>query len=268
MNSINKINRINQQELENNVSDSASWHADYKDTSYIFIGMLPFDINEMDIIKIFSQYGIPTHLNLIKDRETGKSRGFGYLKYEDYRSCVLAIDNLNGIPIRDKKIKVDHVYYQLKDGQNEDDFVIDYSEAERELKEIESGSINQKTKLIKYTDESKVPATETVLDQKEEDDEFADPMAAFLAHKNEEADEFADPMAGFLGNKEEKHKSRHHRHGHRHRKRGDGDKDKDRESKERRSREKSPSRHDRRSKGSSHYRDRDEKMETKREGDQ
>jgi RNA-binding motif protein, X-linked 2 len=35
-------------------------------------------------------------VNLVRDKATGKSRGFCFLKYEDARSCVLAVDNLTG----------------------------------------------------------------------------------------------------------------------------------------------------------------------------
>mmetsp|Transcript_7065 Transcript_7065/g.8949 ORF Transcript_7065/g.8949 Transcript_7065/m.8949 type:complete len:273 (+) Transcript_7065:44-862(+) len=229
MNSIQKINKINQKELENNVSDSASWHADYKDTSYIYIGFLPFDLNEMDIVKIFSQYGIPTHINLIKDKETGKSRGFCYLKYEDYRSCVLAIDNFNGIQLRDKKIKVDHVYYHLKDGQNEDDFIVDYTEAERELKEIEDDSKNKETRLIENKSAPEDPMAEYV---KSKDDEFVDPMESYLKNKGDDDDDFTDPMAAYIKSNEGKHKTSRHKHRHRYR---------SERSRDRSSREKSPS---------------------------
>jgi RNA-binding motif X-linked protein 2 len=48
-------------------------------------------------------------LNMPRDKETGKSRGFGFLMYEDQRSTVLAVDNLNGAKVLDKTLRVDHV---------------------------------------------------------------------------------------------------------------------------------------------------------------
>jgi RNA recognition motif-containing protein len=39
-------------------------------------------------------------INLVRDKATGKSRGFCFLKYEDARSCVLAVDNLTGSKVR------------------------------------------------------------------------------------------------------------------------------------------------------------------------
>lgn len=48
-------------------------------------------------------------VNLKRDKETNKSRGFGFLCYEDQRSTVLAVDNLNGSKVLGRSLKVDHV---------------------------------------------------------------------------------------------------------------------------------------------------------------
>jgi len=44
-----------------------------------------------------------------RDKETGKPKGFAFLMYEDQRSTVLAVDNLNGANILERTIRVDHV---------------------------------------------------------------------------------------------------------------------------------------------------------------
>ena len=51
---VNQINKINQLELDLGVS-GASWHDEYKDSAYIFVGGIPFDLTEGDVITIFSQ---------------------------------------------------------------------------------------------------------------------------------------------------------------------------------------------------------------------
>lgn len=203
MNAIQKILSMNEKELAQNVSDAASWHADYKDTSYIYIGNLHQDLKDEDILKIFSQYGNPTHLNMIKDKETGKSRGFCYLKYEDHRSCILAIDNLNGVKIFDRPMKIDHTYYRLLEGQNEDDFLVKYPEPSKE--DVKRTVEHKKPKLLPYVPETR-------------DDDLSDPM---LSTQNIEDNDFADPMAGFLAESkttdESKDRHRTHRNRTRHR---------------------------------------------------
>jgi len=119
MQSVRQIARLNELELQKCVPPNASWHTDYRDTAYIHIGGLPFELSEGDILTIFSQYGNPVHLNLARDKETGKSRGFAFLKYEDQRSCDLAVDNLSGAGVLGRVLGVDHCRYQLKEGEVE-----------------------------------------------------------------------------------------------------------------------------------------------------
>lgn len=106
---VKEIQRINELELSrSDYTESASWHAQYKDTAWIFAGNLPFDLTEGDIICIFSQYGEIMNIELIRDKSTGKSKGFAFLQYEDQRSTVLAVDNLNGSKVLDRTLRVDH----------------------------------------------------------------------------------------------------------------------------------------------------------------
>ena len=46
------------------------------------------------------RYGEVININLVRDKKTGKSKGFCFLAYEDQRSTVLAVDNFNGIKVR------------------------------------------------------------------------------------------------------------------------------------------------------------------------
>lgn len=48
-------------------------------------------------------------MNLIRDKKTGKQKGFGFLCYEDQRSTNLAVDNLNGIKV--STIQIQYIIY-------------------------------------------------------------------------------------------------------------------------------------------------------------
>ncbi|XP_069604666.1 RNA-binding motif protein, X-linked 2 [Ranitomeya imitator] len=117
------INELNAREAKLGVKESVSWHQDYKDSAWLFLGGLPFELTEGDIICVFSQYGEIVNINLVRDKVTGRSRGFCFLCYEDQRSTVLAVDNFNGIKLRGRTIRVDHVsnYRPPKDGEDIDD---------------------------------------------------------------------------------------------------------------------------------------------------
>ncbi|XP_067903696.1 RNA-binding motif protein, X-linked 2 isoform X2 [Heterodontus francisci] len=85
-------------------------------------GGLPYELTEGDIICVFSQYGEIVNINLVRDKKTGKSKGFCFICYEDQRSTILAVDNFNGIKIKGRTIRVDHVanYRPPKDGDDID----------------------------------------------------------------------------------------------------------------------------------------------------
>ena len=110
MNVISEIQRINNLELSKGITHtSASWHTKYKDSAWINVGNLPLNLTEGDVICIFSQYGEIDDVNLVRDKDSGKSRGFAFVKYEDARSCVLAVDNLCGSVVLGRNLRVDHV---------------------------------------------------------------------------------------------------------------------------------------------------------------
>lgn len=97
----------------------ASWHQKYESCPFIYVGGLPTAITEGDLLAMFEQYGIVVHINLVRDAETGKSRGFAFLKYRDPRSAVLAVDNFTGTEVGGRTLRVDHAedYTMPEDGR-------------------------------------------------------------------------------------------------------------------------------------------------------
>lgn len=90
------------------------------DTAYIYVGGLHPDLSEGDVITIFSQWGEIADINMPRDKETGESRGFGFVMYMDQRSTVLAVDNMSGAEVLGRKLKVDHARYKQPGKRNED----------------------------------------------------------------------------------------------------------------------------------------------------
>uniref|UniRef100_A0A914WHQ7 RRM domain-containing protein n=1 Tax=Plectus sambesii TaxID=2011161 RepID=A0A914WHQ7_9BILA len=108
---IKNLNKINDREIALGVAGQAgkSWHQKYADSAWIFVGGLPYNLTEGDIIAVFSQYGEIVNINLIRDQKTGKSKGFGFICFEDQRSTILSVDNLNGTKLLGRMVRVDHV---------------------------------------------------------------------------------------------------------------------------------------------------------------
>lgn len=127
MNVVAEIQRLNERELELNVPLSASWHQKYRESAWVYVGGLPFELSEGDVLCVLSQFGEVEDIHLVRDGKTGKPKGFAFLKFEDQRSTVLAVDNLNGFRLLDRVLRVDHVLkYKLpkelqEDSDSEDD---------------------------------------------------------------------------------------------------------------------------------------------------
>ncbi|CAH6780231.1 RNA-binding motif protein, X-linked 2 [Phodopus roborovskii] len=129
------INELNEREVQLGVAEKVSWHSEYKDSAWIFLGGLPYELTEGDIICVFSQYGEIVNINLVRDKKTGKSKGFCFLCYEDQRSTILAVDNFNGIKIKGRTIRVDHVSNYRAPQESED-----LDDVTRELQEKGCGA--------------------------------------------------------------------------------------------------------------------------------
>ncbi|KAH9603843.1 hypothetical protein KSS87_005963 [Heliosperma pusillum] len=118
---VRRTQNINAKEAELGISDEASWHANYKDSAYVFVGGIPYDLTEGDLLAVFAQYGEIVDVNLVREKSTGKSKGFAFVAYEDQRSTTLAVDNLNGAQIAGRTIRVDHVAnYKKKEEEDEE----------------------------------------------------------------------------------------------------------------------------------------------------
>lgn len=111
MNVIQEINRINHEELRRGIvgGRAGSWHQQYRESSYVYVGGLSYELSEGDVLCVFSQWGEIEDINLVRDETTGNSKGFAFIKFEDQRSTVLAVDNFNGAKLLGRVIRVDHV---------------------------------------------------------------------------------------------------------------------------------------------------------------
>ncbi len=62
----------------------------------IFVANLAFTTTEAALERLFESYGIVNRAQIIMDRDTGRSRGFGFVEMPDTAEAQAAIDGLNG----------------------------------------------------------------------------------------------------------------------------------------------------------------------------
>lgn len=72
----------------------------------IFVGNLPFSASESDLRALFSDYGDIDSVAIILDRDTGRSRGFGFVELADDALAQKAIDDLDGHEMDGRRIAV------------------------------------------------------------------------------------------------------------------------------------------------------------------
>jgi len=72
----------------------------------IFVGSLPFSLEEADLRESFEAYGAVESVKIITDKFTGRSKGFGFVEMSNDDEAQKAIDELNGATVAGRTIVV------------------------------------------------------------------------------------------------------------------------------------------------------------------
>ena len=72
----------------------------------IFVGSLPWAVNDEALQEAFTPYGSVVSAKVVTDRQTGRSRGFGFVEMESDSEASAAIEALNGSDLNGRNIVV------------------------------------------------------------------------------------------------------------------------------------------------------------------
>ncbi len=72
----------------------------------LFVGNMNFQTTESDLRALFEQFGEITRIQVMTDRETGRSRGFGFVEMADDEAAAQAIAALNGKELDGRALNV------------------------------------------------------------------------------------------------------------------------------------------------------------------
>lgn len=72
----------------------------------LFVGSLPWSIDDKSLQEAFEEHGTVVSAKVIKDRESGKSRGFGFVEMENSTDAQNAIKALNQSDLKGRSIVV------------------------------------------------------------------------------------------------------------------------------------------------------------------
>jgi RNA recognition motif-containing protein len=72
----------------------------------IYVGNIPFSATPDDIRQLFEPYGVVEDVTVITDRDTGRSRGFGFVEMPNASEAQAAITELHGADMQDRPLTV------------------------------------------------------------------------------------------------------------------------------------------------------------------
>ncbi|GCE11416.1 RNA recognition motif domain-containing protein [Tengunoibacter tsumagoiensis] len=72
----------------------------------LYVGGLPYQTTEQELISLFEQAGQVSSATVIMDRETGRSKGFGFVEMDNPQDAQYAMERLNGSTLGNRTITV------------------------------------------------------------------------------------------------------------------------------------------------------------------
>lgn len=72
----------------------------------LYVGGIPYHTTEQDLLDLFGQAGHVIEATVITDRDTGRSKGFGFVEMSDDQGARTAIERLNGTMLGNRTITV------------------------------------------------------------------------------------------------------------------------------------------------------------------
>jgi len=72
----------------------------------IYIGNLPYSISEDELRELFAAHGEVSSANIIMDRESGRSKGFGFVEMPDKAQGEAAVNALNQTDVQGRSVRV------------------------------------------------------------------------------------------------------------------------------------------------------------------
>ena len=86
----------------------------------LYVGNVSFDMTDEDLEGAFSEFGEIVSAVIVKDRISGRSRGFGFVEFSSEESAQNAKAAMNGKDVKGRALKVDEAREQRQDRRGDD----------------------------------------------------------------------------------------------------------------------------------------------------
>ncbi len=84
----------------------------------IYVGNLDYGTTNQSLHDLFSEFGEVVNANVITDRDSGRSKGFGFVEMSEKNAGIKAISKLNGQEINGREIKVNEAQQKPSGGSS------------------------------------------------------------------------------------------------------------------------------------------------------
>merc|ERR1712166_285558 len=75
----------------------------------LFVVKIPDDFTDQDLMETFQPFGAVIRCEITKDKDSGESKGFGFVSYNTPEEATSAVDNLHGASVRGRRLKVERL---------------------------------------------------------------------------------------------------------------------------------------------------------------
>ena len=82
----------------------------------IYVGNLPYDVNDDELRELFKQHGQVTSARVVMDRMTGRAKGFGFVEMPDRAEAQKAIEATNGTDFQGRPLRVNESQPKPREG--------------------------------------------------------------------------------------------------------------------------------------------------------
>lgn len=82
----------------------------------IYVGNLPHSMSEENLKVLFEEFGQVTTAKIVKDWDTGRSRGFGFVEMPSNQEGTVAMEKLNGAEVEGRRLVVNEARSQARQG--------------------------------------------------------------------------------------------------------------------------------------------------------
>jgi RNA recognition motif-containing protein len=88
-------------------------------TPRLYVGNLPYEVAESDLFDFFSKVGSVKNVDIVRDRRTNRSKGYGFVEMADLEAAKQAFTQLNRVELVGRQIVVSGAKSERRDGRRE-----------------------------------------------------------------------------------------------------------------------------------------------------